>query len=84
MREWMDVLQAAGNLHNLRHAKFQGAGRRLLPTLGSFVSSNDSALQSAALRCLQVRTLLLLGSRVSASRSICSLQLTAAAVGRCC
>ena len=55
MGEWLGVLHTAGNLHNLVHAKFQGPSLRLLPTLGSFVISNDAGLQAAALRCLQVQ-----------------------------
>ena len=60
MREWLDVLALAGNLHNLLGMKLQGrlpgAARPLLPTLGRLVSSNDGSLQAAALRCLLVRT----------------------------
>ena len=58
MREWLEVLLACRSLRPLvdlsssKRPEFKGPS--LLLVLGGFVSSTDSKLQAAALRCLQV------------------------------
>ena len=58
MREWLEVLLACRSLRPLvdlsSSKRPEFGGPSLLLVLGSFVSSTDSKLQAAALRCLQV------------------------------